>query len=37
MDLQKIIGTNIVRIRQLEGLNQTALANKTNVSLAKAE
>lgn len=32
MDLQKIIGTNIVRIRQLEGLNQTALANKIGLS-----
>ena len=32
MDLEKIIGTNIVRIRQLEGLSQTALANRIGLS-----
>ena len=32
MDLKKIIGTNIIRIRRIENLNQTALAKKIDIS-----
>ena len=32
MDLKKTIGINIVRIRRVENLNQTALANKIGLS-----
>lgn len=32
MDLKKIVGMNIIRIRQVENLNQTALAQKISIT-----
>lgn len=32
MDLKKIVGMNIVRIRRVENMNQTALAQKINIT-----